>query len=58
MAATSNPEGVMHVWTIIQGRRNSNTAAGAVKQLRAMETYKNQKIVTNYACFCSGTTLT
>ena len=30
---------------------------GAVKQLRAIGTYKNKKIVTNYACFCSSTTL-
>jgi len=32
---------------------------GAVKELRAMETYKkNKKIVRNYACFCQSTMLT
>jgi len=30
----------------------------AVNELRAMETYKKQKIVTNYACFCQTTMLT
>jgi len=41
-----------------QGRRSSSRAGGAVKDLRAMETYKKQKIVTNYACFCSATIFT
>jgi len=31
-------------------------ARGAVKELRAVETYK--KIVSNYACFCQTTMLT
>ena len=31
---------------------------GAAKELRARETYKKQKIVTNCACFCSLTILT
>jgi len=38
-----------------QGRQSSGRA-GAVTKLRAME--KNNKIVTNYACFCSSTILT
>jgi len=37
----------------IQGRRSSGRAGGAVKQFRAMETYKKQKLVTNYICFRS-----
>jgi len=40
----------------IQERRSSGR--GAVKELRAMEIYKNKKIVTNYVCFCSSTMLT
>jgi len=42
-------------------KRDPGTAVGrgAVKKLRAMETYKKtKKIVTNYACFCSTTVLT
>jgi len=42
----------------IQGRQSRGRAGGAVKQLRAMETYKKQKIVTSYDCFCSSTMLT
>jgi len=44
--------------------RDAGTAVvwrGAEKELRAMETYKNQKcrkIVTNYDCFSSSTILT
>ena len=30
---------------------------GSAKELRVMETYKKQKIVTNYVCFCSSTML-
>jgi len=44
--------------TFIQGRRNRVRQGGAMKELRAMETYKKQKIVTNYYCFCASTTLT
>jgi len=33
-------------------------AGRAVKQFRAMETCKKQKIVTNHVCFCSSTMLT
>jgi len=42
------------------GTRDAETAGGrgTVKELRAMETYKKQKIVTNYACFCLATSLT
>jgi len=40
---------------VAQGRRNSSM--GEVKELRARQTYKKQKIVTNYACFCSATML-
>jgi len=38
--------------------RDAGTAVGqgTVIELRAMETY--QKIITNYACFCSATMLT
>jgi len=43
--------------THILGRRSSGGAGGAVKMLRAMETYKKQKIITNYVCFCSPTML-
>jgi len=57
------------VWQIFSTARCSNknlsrgaeTAVGqggAVKELRAMETCKKQKNVTNYACFCTATTLT
>jgi len=42
----------------IQGRRNSGRAEGEVKELRAMETYKNKKVVISYVCFCSSTTFT
>jgi len=31
---------------------------GGSKELRTMQTYKNPKIVTNYAFFCSATMLT
>jgi len=31
---------------------------GAVKEVRAMEACKKQKIVTNYVCFCAASTLT
>jgi len=41
-----------------QGRRRSGRAGGAEKGLRAIETYKKQKIVTKYACLCSATMLT
>jgi len=41
---------------LAQGRRNSGR--GVVKELRAMQAYKKQKIVTNYVCFCSATMLT
>jgi len=41
-----------------QGRRNSGGNGGAVKELRAMQSCKKQKIATNYACFCTATTLT
>jgi len=41
------------------GRRSSGRAAGkAVIEFRAMETYNEQKIVTNYGCFCLATILT
>jgi len=33
-------------------------AGGAVKELRAMQSYKEQKIVSSHACFCSATMLT
>jgi len=36
------------------GRRNSDRTGGQ-KKLRVMETYKKQKIVTNYACLFSVT---
>ena len=42
----------------IQGRRSSGRAGAAVKQLTAIETYKNRKIVTKYVCFYSSTMLT
>jgi len=42
----------------IEGHRSSGRAGGAVKELRAMETYKKQKIVTSYVSFCSSTMLT
>jgi len=37
-----------------QGRRNVGRAWGAVKKLRAMETYEKQKIVSNYAVILSN----
>ena len=49
-------------WNIIaqeQGRRNIGRArGGAVKTLRAMETYEKQKIIYQFACYCSTTMLT
>jgi len=42
----------------IQGRWSSGRAGGAVKELKAMEAYKKQKIVTKCICFCSSTMLT
>ena len=33
-------------------------AVGTVKELRAVESYKKQKIVAKYVCFCSSTMLT
>jgi len=41
---------------LAQGRQNSDR--GAVKELRTMQAYKKQKIVTKYAFFCSATMLT
>jgi len=41
---------------LAQGRRNSDR--GALKELRTMQAYTKQKIVTNHACFCSATMLT
>jgi len=40
----------------IQGSRRTCRAGGAVKELKAMETYK--RIATDYICFCSSTLLT
>jgi len=37
----------------MQRRRNSGRTGGALKQLKAMETYEKQKIVTKYVCFYS-----
>jgi len=39
-------------------RDDGTAAGGAVEMLRAMETYKNKKIVSNYVFFCSSTMLT
>jgi len=39
----------------IQEHRSSGREA--VKEFSPMETYKKQKIVTNYVCFCSSTML-
>ena len=51
--------GVADLQRYHQGRRNScGEGGGAVKELRAMESRKKQKIVTNYACFCIAITLT
>jgi len=38
--------------------RDAGRAGGTVKQLRAIGTYKNKNIVTNYVCFRSSTMLT
>jgi len=35
----------------LQGRRNSTRARGVGKELRVMQYYKNNKIVSNYAFF-------
>jgi len=46
------------VIVVIAGTPEQQSGRGAVKELRAMETCKKQKFVTNYACFCAATTLT
>jgi len=50
--------GLHSLETPAQGRWNFDWARGAVTNLRTMEIYKKQKIVTNYACYCSATMLT
>jgi len=43
---------------MVSKSRDVGTAAGAVKELRAMDTGKRQKNLYHYACFCVATTLT
>jgi len=39
-------------------KQRQSKGGGAEKEMRAMQNYKNEQIVTNFICFCSATILT